>query len=104
MLVTAMCVHDPTTDRQESVVDIHQMTMRHLTHEQIRRYVELDQPLDCAGSYKLESLGIALFDRVAGDDHTAIIGLPLMQLVSMLAVVGFDVLANADVGMRGVQL
>ena len=95
MLVTALSLLDPTTGRCDTVVDVHEMSMRPLGPEQIRRYVELDHPMDCAGSYKLESLGVALFERVAGSDPTAIVGMPLMRLVSMLDAVGYDVFAHA---------
>jgi septum formation protein len=48
-----------------------------------------DRPLDCAGSYKLEARGIVLFDRIESDDHTAITGLPMIALVSILRELGF---------------
>ncbi len=95
LLVTALCLFNPTTGQCNTVVDVHEMTMRPLDREQIRRYVELDRPMDCAGSYKLESLGVALFEHVAGSDPTAIVGMPLMRLVSMLDAVGYDVFAHA---------
>ncbi len=63
--------------------------MRPLSPEQIARYVAADDPVDCAGSYKLERLGIALFERIESADHTAIVGLPLLGLTSMLTAVGF---------------
>lgn len=56
---------------------------RYSDHE-IERYLELEQPYDCAGSAKIEGLGIVLVERVAGDDPSALIGLPLMQLTEML--------------------
>jgi septum formation protein len=64
------------------------LRMRPLPREAIERYVAADRPLDCAGSYKLESRGIALFDRIESDDHTAITGLPLIALVSILRELG----------------
>ena len=51
---------------------------------EIERYLELEQPYDCAGSAKIEGLGIVLVERVTGDDPTALIGLPLMRLAAML--------------------
>jgi septum formation protein len=51
---------------------------------EIERYLELEQPYDCAGSAKIEGLGIVLVERVNGDDPSALIGLPLMQLAAML--------------------
>jgi septum formation protein len=62
--------------------------MRPLTPEEIARYVEVDRPLDCAGSYKLERLGVALFESVEGADPTAIEGLPLMALARILRTLG----------------
>ena len=55
------------------------------------RYVSADQPLDCAGAYKIESLGIALFDRIESENHTAIMGLPLLAITKMLNAWGIAV-------------
>ncbi len=57
---------------------------RHLSNEEINTYVEIEQPLDCAGSFKSEGLGISLFERMQGDDPTALIGLPLIHLSQWL--------------------
>jgi len=57
---------------------------RHLTDDEIQTYVKIEQPLDCAGSFKSEGLGISLFERMAGDDPTALIGLPLIRLSQWL--------------------
>ena len=57
---------------------------RHYDDNEIERYLELERPYDCAGSAKIEGLGIVLVDRVNGDDPSALIGLPLMQLAAML--------------------
>ena len=73
----------------ESGIDVHRMTMRPLDDAEIRRYVAADAPAACAGSYKVESLGIALFERIEGDDWTAIVGLPLMMVCSMLRRAGW---------------
>ena len=56
-------------------------------------YLVREQPFDCAGAVKSESLGIALFERISSDDPTALIGLPLIALTRMLRAEGFDVLA-----------
>jgi septum formation protein len=61
------------------------------TEAQARRYLELDRPYDCAGSAKIECLGIALVERVESTDPTALIGLPLIALVSMLNNTGIAV-------------
>lgn len=67
-----------------------QVKFRTLTDEEIRRYVEKEQPLDCAGSAKSEGLGIALLDALSGDDPTALIGLPLIALSRMLRAEGVE--------------
>lgn len=65
--------------------------MRALGPAEIARYVEADRPVDCAGSYKLEARGVALFDRIESADQTAITGLPLIALTTMLRSLGFQV-------------
>jgi len=62
---------------------------RHLTKDEIRVYVEAEKPWDCAGSFKAEGLGISLFDRLEGDDPTALIGLPLIRLSHYLQPLEF---------------
>ncbi len=66
-----------------------QLSMRPLTLGEITRYVEADLPLDCAGSYKLETKGIRLFEKIEMSDHTSIIGLPLIQLNNHLLELGY---------------
>ena len=82
-LVTAVVVI--AGGRVAEVVDTHRLHMRHLTEAQARAYVAADQPLDCAGSYRIERRGIALFDHIEADpecaDDTAIMGLPLWKTV-----------------------
>jgi septum formation protein len=72
-------------------LDQHTLHMRALSELALARYVALDTPLDCAGSYKIERGGIALFERIEGEDFTAITGLPMIALVSRLRAHGFDV-------------
>ncbi len=64
---------------------------RPLTRQQIERYVDAEQPFDCAGSFKMEGLGISLFEKLEGDDPNTLIGLPLIRLVAMLAREGIAV-------------
>ncbi len=66
--------------------------IRPLTDTQIAAYLNKEQPYDCAGSAKSESLGIALMQRMDSPDPTALVGLPLMALTEMLANEGVDVL------------
>ena len=86
-IATAVAVWDE--GRLSTHVDITTLSMRTLELSAIRRYVEADMPLDCAGSYKLESRGVTLFDHIDTADYTAIIGLPLMALTSMLRAIGY---------------
>jgi 7-methyl-GTP pyrophosphatase len=67
------------------------LALRLLTLDEISRYVEADRPLDCAGSYKLEARGIALFERIDSDDHSAIVGVPLIALTTILRTLGFAI-------------
>ena len=70
------------------------VTFRNLPTAQLDAYLRADQPYDCAGAAKIESLGIALIEHAESDDPTALIGLPLIRLTSMLASAGIDVLAR----------
>ena len=70
------------------------VTLRRLSDAQINDYLEREQPFDCAGSFRIEGLGIALMERMAGDDYNALIGLPLIKLVSMLENFGVRVLGR----------
>jgi septum formation protein len=66
------------------------VTLRELNDNEIDNYIRMDDPLGCAGSFKIEGLGIALMERLEGDDYTALIGLPLIELVSMLRKLGVN--------------
>jgi septum formation protein len=66
------------------------VTFRTLTDTEITRYLHLDQPFDCAGSAKSESLGVALLERIDSDDPTALVGLPLMRTCRLLREAGID--------------
>lgn len=90
-LVTAVAVLRVDAAGHEALhtaVDVHRLTMRPLGLDALTRYVAHDQPLDCAGSYRLESLGLALFDKIEADpdtaDESAIVGLPLMKTLALL--------------------
>ena len=86
-LITAVSIISP-----EGEISFHNRTllfMRPLSVQEITRYVEEDLPLDCAGSYKLETKGIKLFEKIEMDDHTSIIGLPLIQLNNHLLKIGY---------------
>ena len=67
------------------------MKMRDLSDEQIQRYVEIDEPLHSCGSYKLDALGISLFESIDCEDYTAIIGIPLIWTAGILTQIGVSV-------------
>jgi len=88
---TGLCLLDTETGQCEiDRVDVG-VRFRALSHAEIERYVDADQPLDCAGSFRSEGLGIALLDEMPGSDPTALIGLPLIRLSQMLRAAGIAV-------------
>lgn len=74
---------------RRALVDV-AASFRDLSNAALEAYLERDRPYDCAGSVKVETLGIALFTRVASDDPTALIGLPLIRLCDMLIAEGLE--------------
>ena len=82
---TALCLHNAATGAEQLASVPTTVRFRRLSDAQIERYLQRDQPYDCAGSAKIEALGIALVEHVASADPTALIGLPLIALVTMLA-------------------
>lgn len=88
---TALCVVDARSGREWLGNSITEACFRDLQDDEIARYVARDQPLDCAGGFKVEALGIALFDTVRSDDPTALVGLPLVMLCRFLREAGVAV-------------
>ncbi len=91
--LTGLAVINASSGHQQLHVSRTLAGFRELTSAQIRTYVQRDQPLYSAGSIRAESLGIALFRYLRGDDPSALIGLPLARLAQMLANEGVDVFA-----------
>jgi septum formation protein len=69
-------------------IDTTRVCFRQLESDEIKRYLEIEKPFDCAGAFKAESLGIVLFERISCDDPTALIGLPLIQTAALLRQAG----------------
>lgn len=88
-LITAICVFEGEDCTPH--VDITRLYMKPLTRAQIERYVDLDQPWDCAGSYKIEKHGLMLFEKIESEDFSAIQGLPLLALSKILMKSGFSI-------------
>jgi septum formation protein len=81
---TAVCVLDTRDGRRHVHVDHTCVRFRRLQEKEIARYVEREQPFDCAGSFKCEGLGISLFEGIDNTDPSALIGLPLIALARLL--------------------
>ena len=89
---TGLCLFATQGRRARVEVVRFAVQFRELTGEQIAAYVEREQAFDCAGGFRCEGLGSALFERMEGSDPTALVGLPLLRLTQMLASEGVDVL------------
>ncbi|GLQ86995.1 Maf family protein [Dyella flagellata] len=87
---TAVCVFDTASGQRRTHLDLTRVHFRQLGPEEISRYIAHEQPLDCAGSFKCEGLGISLFERIENEDPTALIGLPLIALASLLREAGLS--------------
>ena len=89
---TGLAVHNADTAQVEALVEPFTVHFRQLSQQNICRYVDLEQPFYCAGSFKSEGLGIALFERLEGKDPNTLVGLPLISLIDLLHKQGVDVL------------
>src|SRR5690606_31031097 len=85
LFLTGLCLYNSASGSTQLDVVPFRVHFRHLDEATIERYLQREQPYGCAGSFKSEGLGIALFERLEGDDPNALVGLPLIRLVSMLA-------------------
>ncbi len=85
---TGLCLYDAAAGVSKVDLVPYHVTFRQLETGQIERYLQAEQPYNCAGSFKSEGLGISLFERMEGEDPNALIGLPLIRLVSWLNEAG----------------
>ncbi|WP_370245173.1 Maf family protein [Alteromonas abrolhosensis] len=93
---TALCLHQPIANKTITQVDETRVFFRHNSETALRAYVDKEQPLDCAGSFKSEGMGILLFDKIESRDPNSLIGLPIMLLNELLgAHFNVDLLAMA---------
>ena len=90
--LTALCVIDDDRGLELAETVTTRVRFRVLGSYEIAAYVARERPWDCAGSFKVEGLGIALFERIVGDDPTALIGLPLIALARLLRALGVEVI------------
>lgn len=87
---TAVTIVDCRSSSAQRHVDTTEVRFAQRTDAELRRYIELEQPLDCAGSFKAEGLGIALFTAIDSRDPTALIGLPLIWVAQTLRELGMN--------------
>ncbi len=89
---TGLCLLNTSTGNFQSSCVPYTVVFKELTPMMIENYLHKEEPYNCAGSFKSEALGIALFERFEGNDPNALIGLPLIELVNFLANEGFSIL------------
>ena len=89
---SALCLYNAETNVMQAEVVPYLVRFRQLTDAQIENYLNKEQPYQCAGSAKSEGLGITLIERMIGEDPNALIGLPLIKLISMLNNEGVSVI------------
>ena len=81
---TGLCLLNSANGEYQIVCEPFHVHFRELSQEQIERYLDAEEPYNCAGSFKSEGLGISLFEKLEGDDPNSLIGLPLIKLIAML--------------------
>jgi len=89
---TSICLLNSKTGDIQSSVERYETQFRNLNEQQITQYVEHEPAYDCAGGFKMEGLGIALFKKISGEDPNILIGLPLIKLIQMLENEGICIL------------
>jgi len=87
---TGVCLFNSQNGRMQSAVEHFAVHFRDLRQDQIERYVDMDRPFGCAGAFKSEDYGITLCSAFEGRDPNSLVGLPLIQLVEMLAAEGIE--------------
>ncbi len=85
---TGLCVYNSAKDKARTICVPYSVVFKKLTDSQIENYLNMEKPFNCAGSFKSEALGIALFERFEGEDPNTLIGLPLIRLIELLAEEG----------------
>lgn len=82
--LTGLSLLNTSTHNHQLIIEPFQVTFRSLSDKEIDNYLRLEKPYDCAGSFKVEGLGICLFEKLTGNDINALIGLPLIRLLELL--------------------
>jgi MAF protein len=92
--LTGLCVIDSDSKKKLTIVEPFDVYFKALTEQEVDAYIAAEMPLNCAGSFKSEGLGICLFEKLSGDDPNSLIGLPLIKLANLLKQQDIDVLAE----------
>ncbi len=92
--LTGLSLLNTSSNKQQTIIEPFEVTFRSLSLSEIDCYLKIEQPYDCAGSFKVEGLGICLFDKLSGDDFNSLIGLPLIRLLTLLRNEGVNPLEN----------
>lgn len=87
-----ICLLDAKNNSHQVAVEQYDVYFRNITHQEIEAYLLKEQPYQCAGSLQIEGLGIAFIEKLSGSDYTALVGLPLIRLTTMLKAVGVKVI------------
>ncbi len=93
---TGLALFDSASGTHQTDYSSFAVTLRELSDAQIADYVKREKPFECAGAFKVEGLGIALMEKMDGDDYNTLIGLPLIKLVSMLKQFGVEVFGSEE--------
>lgn len=91
---TGLTLLNSQTNEIQTQLDLFTVHFRTLTLQKIENYLQREPAYDCAGSFKVEGLGITLFEKLEGKDPNSLIGLPLIQLISFFENEGVDILAT----------
>jgi septum formation protein len=91
---TGIALFDSASGTHQTDYSSFAVTWRDLSEAQVVDYVRREKPFECAGAFKIEGLGIALMEKMEGDDYNALIGLPLIKLVTLLSQFGVEILAG----------
>ena len=91
---TGLCLLNTRTGKKQTICEPYTVVFKKLSALTIERYLKKEEPYNCAGSFKSEGLGIALFEKFEGEDPNSLIGLPLIKLIGMLENEGIEILAS----------
>ena len=92
LFLTGLALLNSKTGKMNSLVEPFEVSFKELRADQVEHYLNIEQPYQCAGSFKSEGFGISLFSKLTGDDPNTLIGLPLIKLIGLLETEGIDVL------------